>query len=574
MPTFIRLTDYKSSDAKEESFFDLKNKYKANQDDFERIPGLSFAYWINQDLINSFQNDLLGTQVAVKKGMDTGNNDLYLRFWHEVESKNFGIKLKSGSETIKYIKTWVPYNKGGEQRKWYGNNEYTVNWAEDGMKLKNSSANLRSKHLYFKNSITWNALATNGTTARFSDQGALFDSAGSSMFPDESINYYLSFMNTKIVDSLLKILNPTLNFGAGTISKLPIIMTTEIITKQNINQLTQQNIDISKQEWDSREISWDFTKNELLKYKQDGSVENALTAYRTHWTEQFNTLHANEEKLNKLFIDIYGLQDELTPDIALEDITILKTEKKILNGKLDFQNSEIIKQFISYSVGCMLGRYSLDKDGLIIVNLNQEIPTDTTYEIDDDNIIPIVDESDYFSDDMTDRFTEFVRTTFGSEKLQQNIAFIETSIGKKLRAYFQKDFYVDHTKRYKKRPIYWLFTSPKGTFQTLIYMHRYTPDTLNNILNDYLRPFRIRLDTMREESMRITESESSSSRDKTDADRKIDKIDKTLDDINEYEKTLAHYAAMRIEIDLDDGVKVNYCKFKELLFEFDKKLCK
>jgi len=552
MPTFIRLTDYKSSDAKEESFFDLKNKYKANQDDFERIPGLSFAYWINQDLINSFQNDLLGTQVAVKKGMDTGNNDLYLRFWHEVESKNFGIKLKSGSETIKYIKTWVPYNKGGEQRKWYGNNEYTVNWAEDGMKLKNSSANLRSKHLYFKNSITWNALATNGTTARFSDQGALFDSAGSSMFPDESINYYLSFMNTKIVDSLLKILNPTLNFGAGTISKLPIIMTTEIITK----------------------ISWDFTKNELLKYKQDGSVENALTAYRTHWTEQFNTLHANEEKLNKLFIDIYGLQDELTPDIALEDITILKTEKKILNGKLDFQNSEIIKQFISYSVGCMLGRYSLDKDGLIIVNLNQEIPTDTTYEIDDDNIIPIVDESDYFSDDMTDRFTEFVRTTFGSEKLQQNIAFIETSIGKKLRAYFQKDFYVDHTKRYKKRPIYWLFTSPKGTFQTLIYMHRYTPDTLNNILNDYLRPFRIRLDTMREESMRITESESSSSRDKTDADRKIDKIDKTLDDINEYEKTLAHYAAMRIEIDLDDGVKVNYCKFKELLFEFDKKLCK
>ena len=311
-------------------------------------------------------------------------------------------------------------------------------------------------------------------------------------------------------------------------------------------------------------------------------MEDAYNAYRNYWREKFFQLHANEEELNRLFIDIYGLQDELSPDVPMEEITILKNEAKIIDGELVFQVDEIMKQFISYAVGVMFGRYSLDHEGLHIADTGVSLQDAAskfgiehpTFEADDDNIIPVVDEGDYFADDITDRFVEFLRITFGAEDLQRNIAFIEKALGKKLRKYFVKDFYKDHVQRYKKRPIYWLFSSPKGTFQVLIYMHRYTPDTLNNILNDYLRPFRVRLETMRNEALRLTEREDISAREKTAAQKRIEKIDKALADIDDYEKVLAHYAAQRIEIDLDDGVKVNYCKFNEVLFEFDKKLCK
>jgi len=589
MATYIRLTDYKSSDEKEQEFFNPENRYEAKQKDFSNIPGNPIGYWVSNRVNKIFSSSIkLGNISELKGGMSTSDNERFLRYWNEVSLNKIGFKLTGSEETYNSNNKWFPYNKGGSFRKWYGNLDYIINYKNNGKEIKNWVVNnpkdpktthwsrrLFNTEYFFKKGITWSEVSTCKFANRLIGEGFIFDSTGQMCFIEESqIKYMSSLLNTKIIDSFLEMINPTQHFTSGTLSKLPIIFPELDKVKQKIEILTQENIDISKQEWDSRETSWDFIKNELLIYKQDGSLENALTVYSTHWTKQFKTLHQNEEELNHLFIDIYGLADELTSDVALEDITILKNEAKIVNNKLVFDNKEVIKQFISYSVGCMFGRYTLDEEGLVVANQNQEIQTDTTYEIDDDNIIPIVDESDYFSDDMTDRFTEFVRTTFGSEKLQQNIAFIEASIGKKLRVYFQKDFYVDHTKRYKKRPIYWLFTSPKGTFKTLIYMHRYTPDTLNHILNDYLRPFRIRLESMRDESMRTTESESSSSREKTEADKKIDKIDKTLDDINEYEKTLAHYAAMRIEIDLDDGVKVNYCKFKELLFEYDKKLCK
>jgi hypothetical protein len=571
MATYIRLTDYKSSDKKEQEFFNPENRYEAKQEDFSKITGTPIAYWVSQEMKELFKEDKLSLYADAKVGLQTGDNDLFLKYWHEVKFK--GISFMSESLLNKI---WLPYNKGGSIRKWFGNNEYIINWSNNGSLIRNhKSAVIRNEKFYLKSGYSWSSLTSGMFNARYTSTGFLFDTKGPTIFTKNKINL-LAFVNSKVSNHILKIISPTLDYNPGPISNLPILFTKSDSIKQQIEALTQQNIDISKEEWDSRETSWDFTKNELIKHKQDGSLENSLNAYSTQWAEQFSTLHANEEELNRLFVDIYGLQDELTPDVALEDITILKNEAKIINGQLEFQNDEIIKQFISYAVGCMFGRYSLDEDGLVVANMNQAIPAGTTYEIDDDNIIPIVEESDYFADDITDRFIEFVRTTFGSEKLQQNIAFIEKAIGKKIRDYFMKEFYKDHvsTKRYKKRPIYWLFSSPRGTFQTLIYMHRYTPDTLNHILNDYLRPFRIRLDTMRNEAMRTTEREDISSKEKTDADKKIDKIDKTLDDINEYEKVLAHYAAQRIEIDLDDGVKVNYCKFKELLVEFDKKLCK
>ncbi len=571
MPTFIRLTDYKSSDEKEQGFFELDNRYEAKQDDFEKIPGSPIAYWVNSKTIEIFDSSMkIIDDFFPSTGLQTGDNIRYIRKWFEVSLNDSNISIGQ---------KWFKLNNGGEFRKWYGNFIDLLLWENDGQEIKkHKSSVIRNEDKYFKRGITWNRIATDGLNMRSLPANFIFDQSGDSLFFKESNhdleNYLLSFFNTKIAYNIMKIIAPTLNLTAGGISDFPMVLSKSKDMNNVINILSRENIDISKEEWGSRETSWDFIKNELLKHKQDGQLENALNAYASYWTERFNTLHSNEEELNRLFIDIYGLQDELTPDVVLEDITILKSEAKVTNGKLVFDNKEIIKQFISYAVGCMFGRYTLDNDGLVVANQNQAIPTDTTFEIDDDNIIPIVDESDYFSDDMTDRFTEFVRATFGSEKLQQNIAFIEASLGKKLRAYFMKDFYVDHTKRYKKRPIYWLFSSPNATFQVLIYMHRYTLDTLNHILNDYLRPFRIRLDTMRNDCLRITESEEVSARDKTEADKKIDKIDKTLDDITEYEKVLDHYAKQRIEIDLDDGVKINYCKFKDLLFEFDKKLCK
>jgi hypothetical protein len=575
MPTFIRLTDYKSSDAKEQGFFDSKNKYEAKQDDFEKIPGSPIAYWASDDVKKIYKkSNKLESFYTVKSGIMTGNDDYFLKKWYEVPFSTIGFNLFNADDIKISKKTWFPMNKEKEYRKWSGQYTFVLNLEKEGVAFSEYQGSLnyrlRDRKYYFLKGISWGDVGSDYPSFRFDNGSLLFASRGPMIFEDNK--YLLGLLNSIVCRSILKMTNPTLTFNLNEINNIPLLP--ENMNKDIIIKIVQQNINISKEEWDSRETSWDFANNTLLKHKQDGQLENALNTYTSYWTDQFNTLHSNEEELNRLFIDIYDLQDELTPDVALEDITILKNEAKITNDKLVFDNKEIIKQFISYCVGCMFGRYTLDSDGLVVANQNQAIPTDSTFEIDDDNIIPIVDESDYFSDDMADRFTEFLRATFGSEKLQQNIAFIEASLGKKIRAYFMKDFYVDHTKRYKKRPIYWLFSSPNATFQVLIYMHRYTPDTLNHILNDYLRPFRIRLDTMRSESMRITESEEVSARDKTEADKKIDKIDKTLDDIIEYEKVLDHYAKQRIEIDLDDGVKVNYCKFKDLLFEFDKKLCK
>lgn len=595
MPTYIRLTDYRNSEEKEREFFNPANRYEAKQGDFEKIPGSPIAYWSSTEIKNVYlKSNKLEDSYTVKSGIMTGNDDYFLRRWYEVSLNKIGFNLKKADDINMSSKKWFPMNKEKEHRKWSGQYTFILNLEGEGIAFTsyhdNLNYRLRDRKYYFQKGVSWGDVGSNYPSFRFDDGGLLFASRGPMIF--EKNKHLIGLLNSKVCSSILKMTNPTLTFNLNEINNIPLLPPVKKV-ENIVSSLTNGNINISKEEWSSREISWDFTQNELLRILNDGFLmlnkpmpilAEVYEKYCDYWREKFYQLHTNEEELNRLLIDIYGLQGELTPDVALEDITILKNEAKIEDGELVFQTDEILRQFISYAVGVMFGRYSLDKEGLQIANLGQDIEIlkqvqddgEVSFEIDDDNIIPIVDESDYFSDDITDRFIEFVRTTFGSEKLQQNIAFIEKSIGKKIRDYFMKEFYKDHisTKRYKKRPIYWLFSSPKGTFQTLIYMHRYIPDTLNHILNDYLRPFRIRLDTMRNEAMRTTEREDVSSKEKTDADKKIDKIDKTLDDINEYEKVLAHYAAQRMEIDLDDGVKVNYCKFKELLFEFDKKLCK
>jgi hypothetical protein len=558
---YYRLTDYKSSAEKEQEFFNPENRYKVNQEDFFKIPASPIAYWTSEKTISIFKdNSSLGENTAnVITGMTIGNNDLYLRQWSEININKINLYIDDINSIDLSILPWIPYIKGGEIRRWYGNIESVVNWS---MSHNFNRAKTTLKNLYLKEGLSWNFIGSTKFNIRYFPNGFLWDVMGSPCFVEkENINYVLGFLLTKIANDFLNLMNPTLAYQAIEIAKLPIIFPKQDSIKQKIETLTQQNIGISKEEWDSRETSWDFTKNELIKHKSDTKIETACSNYCNYWEQQHNTLHQNEEDLNRLFIDIYELQDELTPDVELKDITILKNETKIVNGKLVFQADEIMKQFISYAVGAMFGRYSLDSDGLLIANMGQEIPSSTTFEIDDDNVIPLLD-GNWFGDDIVERFYGFVRTTFGDEHYQQNIRFIEESIGKDIRKYFLKDFYTDHVKRYKKRPIYWMFSSAKGSFNVLIYMHRYQADTASIILNDYLREFRTKLESYKSQLESVSISAGSSAGEKTKALKEIDTISKTLRELDEYEhEVLYPLATEQVEIDLDDGVKVNYNKF-------------
>jgi hypothetical protein len=590
MATYIRLTDYKDSDSKEQGFFKSENRYEAKQDDFEKIPGSPIAYWVSDNASNGFSKGRMIKELSkVRVGMHTGSNDKFLRYWHELEFDTIGFGCSSEELTKSLESKWYPYNKGGGFRKWFGNNEYVVNWYRGGesihkfhnIPLTHNGAPVRAKALQFKESVTWSFVSSSGFAVRYSPIGFMFDVGGSSLFPEKlSVHSFVAFLCSKVALNLLKILNPTMNFQVGNVSDLPIIFPKQESIKQQIDLLTQECIDISKEEWDSRETSWDFTKNELLKHKSDSKIETAYNNYCSYWREKFYKLHANEEELNRLFIDIYELNDELTPDVDLKDITILKSESIINDrGELEFKADEIMKQFISYAVGVMFGRYSLDKDGLQIANLGSEIlisqmtdETKVSFPIDDDNVIPVL-EDDYFSDDIASRVINFVKTTFGSESLSENINFIEKCLGKTIRAYMVKDFYEDHIKRYKKRPIYWMVSSPKKGFMSLSYMHRYTNDLFARVQNNYLREYITKLEGTKDILRQIIVDESASSKDKKDADKKIKAIEVKLKELIAFDRdTMTHFAQNRVDIDLDDGVKVNYCKFSDVLYDI-KGLC-
>ena len=368
-----------------------------------------------------------------------------------------------------------------------------------------------------------------------------------------------------------------MSFQVENILALPITIVTD-----KISNISQQNINISKEEWDSRETSWDFTQNEILRILNDEflmlnekpTLETVYNRYCEYWKEKFFTLHVNEEELNRLFIDIYELQDELTPDVELKDITILKNEAKIIDNELVFQADEIMKQFISYGVGVMFGRYSLDHKGLHVANMGESLDDanskfniqNPTFEADDDNVIPVL-EDDYFKDDISSRFMQFVKATFGEENLSENIRFIENSLGTTLRKYFVKGFYEDHIKRYKKRPIYWMVASPKKGFMSLIYMHRYEVDTFARVRNSYLTEYIAKLEAHKEALHLTTSSDTASNADKKSADKQIKQIESKLKELIAFDRDkMMHFAQNNIEIDLDDGVKVNYCKFRDILY--------
>lgn len=565
---YIRLSDFYGIEVQPVKTLEairLKNVeyiYMCNQHDFKFIPGKPIAYWTSENIKNIFKNkSSIGDILDVKKGMDTGNNDIFLRMWNEVDYNKIGIGFKNSEKFKTMYKKWVPYNKGGEYRKWFGNNYYILNWGNNGEELKKSTANIRSKHLYFKNSITWTAVSTGKISLRASRHGSIFDSAGSSMFPNEKeYNYYLGLMNTKLANYIIDMINPTLNYGAGTISKFPVIESDFINCKFKIDDFVDENINISKKDWDSFEISWDFKKHPIIEFKSN-NIDKSFNNWAEFTEKQFNQLKANEEELNRIFIDIYGLQDELTPAIEDKDITIRKADRE-----------RDIKSFISYAVGCMLGRYSLDEEGLVFAGGEFDINKYKTFKSDEDGIIPITD-AEYFEDDIVSKFVEFVKVVFGEASVEENLNYIaDTECFKRkanetsrdtLRRYFLKGFMEEHLKTYQKRPIYWMFDSGKQNgFKALIYMHRYDESMVAKIRTDYLHTLQRKYESEINRLDNDMNSDMVTAKEKANAKKMKEKIQKQLVECTSYDQVIAHVAHQRIGIELDDGVKVNYQKFQ------------
>ena len=605
---YIRLVDYNNAELKEQKFFNNANYFQAKQKDFEKIPGSPIAYWVSDKIREIFEkNQKLGEIGEAKQGLATADNNRFLRLWNEVNYNKIGYNMSNSQEALESKKKWFPYNKGGEFRKWYGNQEYLVNWENDGYEIKNfKNAVIRNPSYYFKESISWTDITSSGNSFRYYPKGFLYDVTGMSYFIDESKQKnLLGILNNKLIYIITKILNPTLHLQIGDLVKVPYF----IIKNEKFNILVQQNISISKEEWDSRGTSWDFEKLSLIDGKD---LKSAYENYCNHWRDNFVQLHKNEEELNRLFIEIYELQDEMDEKVSFDDITILKKEAKIIQidnsipkefsaesekylydrgVNLEFNKDELVKQFLSYAVGCIMGRYSINKSGLIIANSddilelseNKFIVKGTDGEIrqeieskflpDEFGIIPITDEKD-FSNDIVEKVKEFIKFVYGEENLKDNLNFIAEALGNKdnkpteeiIRTYFIKDFYSDHLQRYQKRPIYWLMNSgKKNAFSCLFYMHRYEPLTVARVRADYLIPYQEMLENKRKFIERQLSDDDISAKEKKNIEKQLKELDTLLKELREYANEVKHIAEQKIPLDLDDGVNVNYKKLEVIL---------
>ena len=592
-------------------------KFQAKQKDFEKIPGSPIAYWVSDKIREIFEKAKnLDYYSETRLGMATADNDKFLRIWNEVNISNIGFNIENRKKALESNKKWFPYSKGGEFRKWYGNFENIVNWKNDGYEIQNfkdSSGKIRS-HNYnlefiFNEGLTWSALSSSLFSIRKLPKGFLFDNSGSSLFKKNeiSLNYLLFLLSNKNINKFLSLLNPTLNYQPGTLNKIPVIY--KHFYNDKINVLVSQNIDISKEEWDSRETSWDFERLSLVVGKD---LRTAFENYCSHWRDNFVQLHKNEEELNRLFIEIYDLQDEMDEKVAFEDITILKKEAKIIQidnsitkefssesekylydrgVSLEFNKDELVKQFLSYAVGCIMGRYSINKSGLIMANSNdilelsenKFIVKGTVGEIrqeveskflpDEFAIIPITDEKD-FSNDIVEKVKEFIKVVYGEENLKDNLNFIAEALGNKdnkpveeiIRTYFIKDFYSDHLQRYQKRPIYWLMNSgKKNAFSCLFYMHRYEPLTVARVRADYLIHYQEMLENKRKFIERQLYAEDITAKEKKNVEKELKDLDVLLKELREYANEVKHIAEQKIVLNLDDGVNVNYERLGAIL---------
>ena len=535
-----------------------------SQQNFEKIPGCPIGYWVSEKLVNAFNHSSIDSVCKPSKGMMPGSE--YLRNVWEIAFSNITFDVKSHQESKTKKEKWYPYFKGGSFRRWFGNREFVVDYQYDGYRVKEGD---RNPSLYFKDNINWSKISSGLFSARTGLIGGLYDDAACQcyVYSHENYDYILGLLNSKVAQTVLWTISQTFNYISSEVAKIPYIKHDE----ERITELTQQNIAISRADWDAHETSWDFQENELVRLSKEAGesshrLSDLMDAYREHWTEQFLQLHANEEELNRQFIEIYGLEDELTPDVSPEEITILQQgEISIENGQIVWHNDVIVKQLISYAVGCIVGRYSFDRKGLILANQGdgqkeyEALVPNSRFAIDDDGIIPLMSVNSELTDHISLRFKTWLSIAFGEENFMDNLNFVEHALDKRLEDYFLKDFWKDHKKMYQNRPIYWLFSSKKGAFQCIAYMHRMNAYTAEKVRTQYLLPHIEWLMTRQAEMQANAANLSARER------KELDNIGKQIDECREYHDRLHVVADRQIAFDLDDGVLVNYAKFGDVL---------
>lgn len=602
-----RLVNGKSCEEKEKEFFNIKNHpFTIKQSDLQLIPGEPLAYWAKENIISSFENAKLLSDLAYARvGMFTGDNNRFLREWWEVQLRNSEFHTENNESSINSCKKWFGYNKGGGFKKWYGNLDLVVNYQFGGHEIfdfakkeKRNCQNYPNEYKFSKG-ITWTGMASDMLSFRYVPNGCLFDSnKGPMIFSienGEDLGYINAFLNTKVCNELANVLNPTLSKQINDVLNIPLYNTNEVL-KDKLKKIASSNIQITRTDWDSHETSWDFQGNELLTVDEQTYKENInnfveqhyeetgeyldidsscpetnslawrVEQYKQKWEHKFMQLHKNEEELNRQFIDIYGLQDELTPDVPLDEITILQQgEISIEDNKIVWHDDVLMKQLISYAVGCMMGRYSIDHPGLILANQGdgvveyEKLVPNSRFEVDDDGIIPLMSSKTDFADNATVRFKKWMSVVFGEDTLVENLNFIEAALGKSLDDYFVKDFWKYHKKMYQNRPVYWLFSSKKGVFQCLAYMHRMTPYTAEQIRTKYLLPHIEWL------VQKHNELEANAANLDASERRDLDRLTAQITECREYHDRLHEVADEQIAFDLDDGVVVNYAKFGDVL---------
>lgn len=604
---YYRLVDGKNCADKEQRFLankdgneDGKHIYYPNveQLNFGKIPDAPIGYWVSPKIQEIFTSNLALSAVASPcVGLQTADNARFLRLWFEPSYSRIGFGCENAALAARSQKKWFPTTKGGTFRRWFGNMYYVVNWENDGEELTNFKGSvIRNRRRYFtKCGATWSTIASGKPSFRYFDKSWLFETKGSVCFPEDEKknNIIMGYLNSPLVSAFLQTLAPTLDYHEGPMGRIPYMD----VEDSNISNIVEQNIALSKQDWDAHETSWDFQRNELLSidtstytenidYKIEkhfeetgehisispaapklGSLEWRMEQYKTKWERKFMQLHKNEEELNRQFIDIYGLQDELTPDVPLNEITILQQgEIDVTDNGITWNEDAMTKQLISYAVGCILGRYRLDKPGLHIAHPN---PTDEEiapyeykgeqWEIDDDGIMPLMPNDCGFSDNASARFADFIRVALGNEEHVANLNYVEKCLSKPLEQYFVKDFWKDHKKMYQNRPIYWLFSSKKGAFQVIAYMHRMNAYTAERVRSKYLLPYIEHLES------EIDKLDARRAELSTKETKQLQALQKQLDECREYHERLQVVAEQAISFDLDDGVVVNYAKFGDIL---------
>ena len=566
MGKFIKLTDFTGGiEVQNKKFLEAKNGddtniYYSENDRYLNIPGAPIAYWADKHVFDAFKNgkelNLLGD---VRQGIIPGNTQYFLKFWYEVDKGKIGFNHKSYDDIVKFSKKWFPYNKGGPFKKWYGNMVHVINMENNGYEIINSKKNnnyrLREPKYYFQKAITWSKISSGRFSTRLMPEGYLFDIAGCCIFfLEDTFDYIFGLCNSNLISSILSFISPTLNYEVDHIKKLPIIFDDSF--ENEIRIYVRENIEICKNDWDDYETSWEFKSHPFLRFKRS-TLEESFDAWKEHKSHDFNKLQGNEIELNKIFSEIYSI--DVDPNVE---------DKYVSVTKADYESD--VKSFISYAVGCMLGRYSLDEEGIAFAGGEFNLNNYSKYTPDDDNVIPVLDTA-YFEDDIVGRFVEFVKVVYGEEKLEENLDFIADALRSRgntsrevIRNYFLNDFFSDHVQTYKKCPIYWQFDSGKQNgFKCLTYLHRYEPSLVARIRTDYLHKTQKKIEENVANCDNIIENSTNNS-ERSKATKTKNKLIKQLNEIKTYDEALSHIANQNIVIDLDDGVKENYAKFQNV----------